>query len=159
LSQPGPPPSKFLNAVINGDAPVGDAQDLGGHNLARLIALTHDDDLANRDWATMLLGQLALDRQDVRGALLAAAGDLDANVRAEAINGLAMLDRALALPLLLRELAGPAVSLSLLEAAARVAHPSLIGELQAFANTTGDDDIDRALVTALVACMTGEAAV
>ncbi|WP_159983760.1 MULTISPECIES: hypothetical protein [unclassified Novosphingobium] len=86
------PPSPFLQAVIDEQVPFG-KDDPGEHNLARLIAVTCDPDPANRDWATLLLAQLELDRSDVRDALLCAASDESAPVRAEAIMGLTQRDR------------------------------------------------------------------
>ena len=75
-------------------------------NLARLIAMMRDKDPANRDWATLLLAQQDFDTPRVRDALLGAAEDENEYVRAEAILGLAQRDKALALPLLQRELRG-----------------------------------------------------
>lgn len=145
------PPSDFLNAVINEDVPL-----VGGEhcneNLQRLIEMTRDENVVNRDWATLLLAQLELDEPDVRSALLAAAQDKDANVRAEAILGLAQLERTLALPFLRYELAGQAVSMPILEAAAIVADSSLIGGLEAFATPSGNDFLDGFALRALMAC-------
>ncbi|MBA2636525.1 MAG: HEAT repeat domain-containing protein, partial [Sphingomonas sp.] len=89
-----------------------------------LIALTRDEHSANRDWATLLLAQQDTDTAEVREALLGAAEDENEYVRAEAILGLAQRDKALALPLLQRELGHERVAVPLFEAAALVADPS-----------------------------------
>ncbi len=97
------PSSDFLVQVANGDVPItGNA--FAKENLRRVIALMHDDDVTNRDWATMLVSIAEIDTPEVRHALLAAAGDEDAAVRAEALSGLATRDKALATPLVAEEL-------------------------------------------------------
>lgn len=93
------PTSPFLRAVINDDIAFDDLN-LDEKNLQLLIGFTRDGELANRDWSTMLLAQLQLDRADVRDALANAANDAEPIVRGEAILGLALLDRAATLPLL-----------------------------------------------------------
>ncbi|WP_084385132.1 HEAT repeat domain-containing protein [Novosphingobium naphthalenivorans] len=97
------PSSDFLPAIINEDAPFNEGN-FGERNLERLIGMTRDPDTANRDWATLLLSQLKLDRPDVREALIAAAADEAFEVRGEAILGIAQLDQSAALPLLRKEL-------------------------------------------------------
>ena len=93
------PHSEFLKALIDDDAPL-----VGGEhaeaNLRHLIEMTRDQDLANRDWATLLLAQQDMDTPAVRDALLGAADDENEYVRAEAILGLAQRDKAVTLPLL-----------------------------------------------------------
>jgi hypothetical protein len=145
------PPSEFLRALIKDDAPL-----FGGEhavaNLERLIDMTRDKHPANRDWATLLLAQQELDTPDVRAALLGAAEDENEYVRAEAILGLAQRDKALALPLVQRELAGEAAALPIFEAASVVAHPSLVEVLREFAQPSGDKYLDAAALEALKAC-------
>lgn len=145
------PPSAFLRTLIEDDAPL-----VGGEyaeaNLRRLIAMTRDEHPANRDWAALLLAQQEIDTPDVRDALLGAAEDENEYVRAEAILGLAQRDKALALPLLQRELCGASVALPLFEAAAIVAHPSLAVDLRAFSEPSGDDFLDSLAIEALEAC-------
>src|SRR5689334_13355396 len=92
------PSSDFLKAVVADDLPLSSG-DEGAANLERLIALTRDGDRSNRDWATFLLASEDVDGAAVRQALLAAAEDEDATIRAEAIFGLTRRDGALALPL------------------------------------------------------------
>ncbi len=149
------PPSDFLCAIVNGEVPLSGSA-FAEANLVRLIALTSDEDVASRDWAAFLLGQLALDRADVRQALIAAADDPEGCVRAEAILGLAQIDRSLALPLIRRELDGHVVGFSLFEAAEIVADPSLIAGLEEFSQRSGDDFLDEQVVRALNACKVAE---
>lgn len=151
------PPSEFLRAVIDEDAPLL-GSDFAAANLQRLIEMTRDGDAVNRDWATLLLAQQNADTPEVRAALLRAAEDESDTVRAEAVLGVAQRDKALALPLLRREMARKSISMPILEAAALVADPLLVDDLRAFAHSTGDDLIDRLALVALKACETGEPA-
>jgi HEAT repeat protein len=145
------PPSDFLKALIDDDAPLvgGDQAEA---NLGRLIEMTRDKDLANRDWATLLLAQQDFDTSRVRDALLTAAEDENEYVRAEAILGLAQRDKALALPLLQRELRGEHVAVPLFEAAALVADPSLADDLRQFTIPSDDSLLDELATKALAAC-------
>ena len=145
------PPSDFLKALIDDDAPLvgGDHAEA---NLAHLIEMTRDKNPANRDWATLLLAQQDFDTRLVRDALLGAAEDENEYVRAEAILGLAQRDKALALPLLQRELSGERVAMPLFEAAALVADPSLANDLRDFAIPSDDSFLDELATKALAAC-------
>jgi HEAT repeat protein len=145
------PPSEFLKALIDDDAPLNGGEHAEA-NLRRLVEMTRDENAANRDWATLLLAQQDIDTPEVRNALLGAAEDENEYVRAEAILGLAQRDKAQALPLLQRELSGGVVPLPLFEAAAIVAHPSLAADLRAFADPSGDDFLDGLAIDALRAC-------
>lgn len=145
------PTSNFLQAVIDEQVAFGE-QDLGEENLRRLIAMTRDPDLSNRDWAVLLLAQLDLDLPAVQEALLNAASDESFEVRSEAILGLAQLDRAVALPLVKRELQGELVNMPLLEAAVIVADVSLIAELEAFAAPSENTMLDQMVADAIAAC-------
>lgn len=145
------PASDFLKAVIADEVPL-DGSVLADANVERLIAMTREADRSNRDWAILLLSQRDDDTVVVREALLYAARDEDAAVRGEAILGLARRDRMLALPLLQSALAGPNANINLFEAAAIVAHPSLIDDLRAFAEPSGDSLIDGMALAALNAC-------
>lgn len=120
--------------------------------MSRLIAMTRDADVANRDWATLFLSQLALDRADVREALARAATDPEPVVRGEAILGIAMLDRDMALPFLQHELRGQIVTIPLLEAAELVADVSLVADLEAFLEPPEDERIEPAIRSAIAAC-------
>ncbi|ATY32290.1 HEAT repeat domain-containing protein [Sphingomonas psychrotolerans] len=147
------PPSDFLKAIMRDEVPfIGS---LGDANVARLIQMTRDPDRANRDWATLLLAQLERDTEEVRQALFAAAADEDAYVRGEAILGIAEREPSLALPLILTALQEETVCLQIFEAAAVVAHPSLIDSLRDF--TDGEDHIDQLARDALAACEEGRA--
>ena len=145
------PPSEFLKALMDNDAPLVSGEQAEA-NLRRLVEMTRDEHPANRDWATLLLAQLDIDDGQVRDALLNAAEDENTYVRAEAILGLAQRDKALALPLLQRELSGEVVAVPLFEAAAIVAHPSLAADLRAFAEPSGDAFLDELAIEALRAC-------
>ncbi|WP_334182489.1 HEAT repeat domain-containing protein [Novosphingobium sp.] len=145
------PPSDFLRAIIDDTVPFGE-HDFGQTNLVRLMEMTRDLDPANRDWATMLLSQLELDRSDVRETLIGATSDKEPAVRAEALLGIAMLDRAAALPLVKRELTGDVVSMPLLEAAILVADPSLVDDLEAFSAPSDDLMLDKLVNEAIEAC-------
>jgi HEAT repeat protein len=144
------PPSDFLKFLIEDDASL--SGDDAETNLRRLISLTGDEHPANRDWATLILAQQDTDTAEVRQALLTAAEDENEHVRAEAILGLAQRDKASALPLLQRELRGDHVALPLFEAAALVADASLIDDLRAFANPSGDVFMNALAAKALQAC-------
>lgn len=126
--------------------------EFGEQNLQRLIGLTRDQNRVNRDWATLLLSQLELDRFDVREALIGATSDTESSVRGEAILGLAQLDRALALPILQKELEGDCVNVPMLEAAIIIADPSLVPLLEPFSELSEDESLDQMVLDALSAC-------
>jgi hypothetical protein len=143
------PPSPFLREILAENAPL-EGNAFAEANLRRLIVLTTDKDRANRDWATMLLAYVEQDTPEIRQALLAAATDDDEYVRGEAVLGLAARDPAVALPFVQAALQQEFVCLQTFEAAAVVAHPSLIDRLRNF--TEGGDRIDQLARDALVAC-------
>ena len=145
------PPSAFLQAAINEEVSFSESE-FGDYNLNRLIAMTRDADAANRDWATLLLSQLELDLPKVCEALMFAASDEVLAVRSEAILGLSVINVALALPFLQRELKGDFVNRPLLEAAANVGHKSLLPDLMAFAAPSNDPWLDEAVNDAIIAC-------
>ncbi|UYY75961.1 hypothetical protein [Sphingomonas sp. R1] len=91
------PASDFLKAIIAEEVPLSGSV-FADANLGRLISLAQDQDLSNRDWATMILASEEMDTPLVRDALLAALGDKSDVVRAEALLGLARRDPILALP-------------------------------------------------------------
>jgi hypothetical protein len=144
------PPCAFLRTIIREETSLEDQS-----NLRRLIAMTREEEVRNRDWAALLLAQQSADTLEVREALLAFADDDDAVVRAEAILGLAKRDRLLALAPLQKELSREKVAQPIFEAAAIVADPSLIEDLQDFAKPTGDVSLDEEAFTALRACELG----
>lgn len=145
------PTSEFLNAVAADEVPLGGSE-MSAANFQKLIAMTRDDDVSNRDWATMLLSQQEVDTPEVRDALLRAANDEVADVRAEAIEGLAQRDHDLALPFIQRALSGNEASLPIFEAAKLVAHPSLVDDLRAFVDRKSDSWLDDTISEALDAC-------
>lgn len=151
MEEPYLPPSDFLRAIINEEV-LFDQGAFGESNLIRLIAMTRDLDVANRDWATLLLSQLNLDRPEVRDALFEASSDTNLNVRAEAILGLAQLDPATALPFVKNELKGDRVTMPLLEAVILTADPSLIPDLQAFSEPSDNEFLDELVADAITAC-------
>jgi hypothetical protein len=150
------PTSNFLIWVLNEEAPLTGSEQ-AANNLRRVITLTTDDDAANRDWATFILGNHDIDSPAVRAALVARADDPDERVRAEAIRGLARKDRQLALPFVQRALARSAM-VNVFEAAAIVADASLVEALRGFAKPTGDQSFDQLVTDALRACEKGEPA-
>ena len=152
MDDPYLPPSEFLRAIIDDEADLLDES-----GLRRLISMTSDDDLANRDWATLLLAQQDNDTPEVRTALLAAANDANEYVRSEAILGLARRDKGVALPFLQRELANDTVPLPIFEAAGLVADASLVEDLRFYASPSGDEVLDELALTALKACESGKA--
>ncbi|GGY94213.1 hypothetical protein ACFSTD_16315 [Novosphingobium colocasiae] len=89
------PESAFVKAIIAEEVPLSGSE-WADHNLQRLIELTRDDIVSNRDWAAFLLAQEDADTPAVRDALLHAASDREAIVRAEAVLGLAKRDALLA---------------------------------------------------------------
>jgi len=149
------PSSEFLRAITSGDVPLSGSS-WAESNLCRLVAMTHDADRSNRDWATFLLSQADLDTSDVREALLQATEDDDENVRAEAIWGLAKRDRELALPLVHRALSAGSVTVPIIEAAALVAHSSLVADLLRFSAPSDRAYLDELIQAALTACQTGQ---
>jgi HEAT repeat protein len=151
------PPSEFLRAVVNGDVPLV-GSDFAAGNLRRVIAMTKDEDPANRDWATFLLAGTQLATPEVREALIAAAEDENECVRSEAILGISYIDKTMALPLLQRELARESVVMPTLEAAAVIAHPSLVADLRRFTSQSEHRHLDELAAEALKACETGKPA-
>jgi HEAT repeat protein len=132
--------------------------DFAHANLRRLIEMTRDEDRSNRDWATLLLSQQDIDTQEVREALVLAANDEDAAVRAEALLGLAQRDRAMALPFAITALSADQVCMPVFEAAALIADPALVGHLQPWIEPSDDEYLDKLAREALAACEAGSPA-
>jgi HEAT repeats len=148
------PKSEFLIMVCNEEIPFDDS-DFGRANLQRLIALTTDKYTSNRDWAALLLGQFGPNTDEVRAALVRAAEDEDQFVRGEAIEHLVERDRAKALALVKRELAGGFATVPVLYAATKLANPSLFELLEHFAEPSGDSFLDGLWEDAMKACEPG----
>lgn len=148
------PKSDALKAYAASEASTSDNPP-SEENLRLLIAMTEDDDRSNRDWAAFLLSICVIDTPEVREALLKAADDDDQYVRGEAILGIAKRDPELALPFVQRALSQDWVSLQIFEAAALLAHQSLVEDLRHFLGPSDDKFLDDLAAEALNACETG----
>ena len=145
------PASDFLCTAIDGEVPFAGGE-FAEQNLARLIEYTSSEDDSNRDWATLLLAQLELDRADVVEALLRAADDENQYVRGEAIVGLAKLSHPEAFILVHRELQNEVVQLQVFEAAEILADSRLLDDLQRFQDPSDEPKVDEAARAAFEAC-------
>ncbi|MBB3910149.1 lyase [Sphingomonas desiccabilis] len=145
------PTSDFLKAVIAEEVPLSGSAFANG-NMRKLIAMTRDGDLSNRDWATMLLASEDADTPEIREALLSAANDENDVVRAEALLGIAKRDRKLALPLALDALSGEQASMAVFEAAELIADPLLVEVLRPWTEPSDDVWLDQLARDALAAC-------
>jgi hypothetical protein len=145
------PESPFLCSIINNEIVLDDSE-YGQANFRLLISFTTHPVDKERDWATMLLAQQEIDTPEVRVALIRAASDPHETVRAEALVGLAQRDRALALPLVLRELARDHISYTVSEAVELLADPALLAGLEGWNKPTGDDWADSIFRDAVAAC-------
>lgn len=150
------PASDFLKAIVADEVPLSGSP-MADHNLCRLIAMTRDDDLSNRDWATMLLAQQEADTPAIRTALLAAVEDEDDVVRAEALLGIAQRDPQLALPFALKALSGDRASMTVFEAAELIADPALVDLLRLWTEPSDNKLLDGYAADALQACQTQQA--
>lgn len=151
MTEPYEPASDFLKAVAAQEVPLSGSA-FADANMRQLIAMTRDDDLSNRDWATMLLASEEADTPEIRRALLSAANDESDVVRAEALVGIAQRDPRLALPLVLEALSGEQVSMPVFEAAALVADPALVDVLRPWTEPSDDEWLDQLAREALAAC-------
>jgi hypothetical protein len=145
------PLADFLVMVANEDIPLTGGL-FAGRNLRTLIAYTRDADVSNRDWATMLLAQQAIDTSELRDALVAATADEDPCVRGEALQGLAERDPELALTFLRRELEQDDCAYATFQAARIVADPSLLTGLRRWMGRGGKIWIDDEITDAIAAC-------
>lgn len=145
------PASTFLVMVINDEIPLTGTE-FAEQNLLLLIDYMSDADTSNRDWATLLLAGLEIDTPIVRDALLKAAQDCDASVRAEALLGLAERDAVLALPLVERELERSECGYGTFQAARAIANPSLLRGLRTGLGKGSTPWINDEIGDAIVAC-------
>ncbi len=145
------PASDFLKAVAAEEVPLSGSA-FADLNMRQLIEMTRDDDVSNRNWATMLLASEEADTPEIREALLSAANDENDVVRAEALVGIASRDRKLALPLVLKALSSEWAGMPLFEAAALVADPALVDVLKSWTERSGDEWLDGLGCDALAAC-------
>jgi hypothetical protein len=148
------PASDFLKAVAAEGVPLSGSA-FADANMQKLIAMTRDNDVSNRDWATMLLASEETDTPEIREALLSAANVENDVVRAEALVGIAQRDRGLALPLVLKALSGEWVSMPVFEAAELVADPALVDVLRPWTEPSDDEWLDQLAREALAACEKG----
>jgi len=148
---PYKPKSDFLNAVISEEVPLSGSP-MADENMQTLIAMTRDDDVSNRDWATLLLSQEEADTPEIRAALLNAINDTDPIVRSEALLGIAQRDTQLALPFALVALSGDQVSMAVLEAAEIIADPALLESLRPWTEPSDNEWLDELAWKALRAC-------
>ena len=148
------PTSDFLKAVIAEEVPLSGST-FAHANVMRLISFTRDQDLSNRDWATMLLASEESDTLVIRDALLAALRDENFVVRAEALLGLARRDRALALPFALEALCNDHACMAVFEAAELIADPTLADALRPWTERSDDEWLDKLAREALAACEAG----
>ena len=152
------PESEFLQACIDEEVPLSGSQ-FADANLARLIAMTRDDNKSNRDWAIFLLAQTGLDTTEIRAVFKHALGDEDEDVRAEALVGIAQREPTFALPLVADLLTLDRINGMTLEAASYVANSTLLPELKTIradlANVELDGMTERYLDQALEGCATG----
>jgi hypothetical protein len=154
MSERYEPASDFLKAIIAEEVPLSDGP-IGDASMQLLVAMTHDEDRSNRDWATMLLSQEEADTPEVRAALLAAANDEYDIVRAEALLGLSRRNAKLALPLVIEALCGEAASMPVFEAAAIIANPALVEYLRPWIEPSDNAFLDDCAREALAACEKG----
>jgi|GEM_PF-1201137 len=148
------PPDVVLRMIANGDVPIG-VEGPPKENLNQLIKLTSDSNPSNRDWAVFLLSHANVDTEKVRQTLMSAFQDTCADVRAEALVGLAMRDPKIAMPLVQHELHGPFSSQPLFDAASYIGDPILCDAIETALRRLDEDTdchIYSAGIEALNAC-------
>lgn len=148
------PASEFLKAIVTDGVPIGESG-FAAHNLERLINMTRDADVSNRDWATMLLAQSDINTPEVIAALIKATADENDVVRAEALLGIARRDRSLALPLAAQALQEEFASMAVFEAAEIIADPTLVPLLQPWTEESDETFLDDCARRAMSACQLG----
>lgn len=151
------PSSAFLRAVIAEEVPLSGSP-LAEANLRHLIACMRDDDVSNRDWATLLVATEDADSPQIRRALLTALSDPELVVRAEAMAGLARRDPAAALPHVIDALSGDCACMAVFEAAQMIADPRLVDPLRPWTLPSDDQYLDTCAREAMIACESGGAA-
>jgi HEAT repeat protein len=126
--------------------------------IAALTLLSNDEDRDVRDWATFALGsQTDLDTPDLREALRARLRDIDAEIRGEALVGLARRRDEHLKSAVLKELSGELYGDWVLEAAQEIADPDFIPALEGMRARIGSDLPERFVLQldrALLACQT-----
>lgn len=126
-----------------------------------LMRLMQDRQRDVRNWATFSLGSLlSIDAPAIRDALLQRACELDAEIRGEALVGLAKRHDARVDDLVLRELTGPFHGTWVLEAAALRGSPAFVAALEQLRNREGGELISyqvRQVDEAIEACRASSA--
>lgn len=152
VGEPYQPPSDFLRACVGNEVPLSGSV-FAEANIRRLIAMTADSNVANRDWATLLLAETGIDTPAIRSAFVERLTDHNDFVRAEALRGLAQRDPVFALPHVQQELLD-SVSVPLLEAAGSIASLELLAVLLPWRGERSNppDLIDDTLEIAIIAC-------
>jgi HEAT repeat protein len=123
--------------VVLGMAPHRDAT-----ALQTLIHLSRDPDADVRDWATFSLGRLAedVDTPELRDALFGRLTETQADIRGEALVGLALRKDPRVLEPLRRELEGDRIQVLAVEAAQALEDPSLLPLLIRLRESPGEAD-------------------
>lgn len=142
------------------DVRLGVVNVLSGHtdpdSIAAMIQLAADGDRDVRNWAAFGLGTMCdIDTPELRDALARLLGDDDAEVRGEAMIGLAKRQDPRALAAVERELAGDYLGDWCLEAAESLALPSLLPALyqlkeRVHAKSPGEHELS--FESAIMAC-------
>lgn len=141
-------------------ARFGVSAGLNGHDdldaIAGLIDLSRDPDDGTRDWATFGLGrQTSLDTPGLRDALAARLTDTDAEIRGEAMIGLALRKDDRARPAIEAALRGPFFGDWPLEAVEHFASPDWIPLIELHRQAAAPTDalrFESSFETALAAC-------
>lgn len=147
------PKSDFLKNFDWETVPLG-GHEFGEVNLRRMIKLMDDEDQSNRDWATFLVARSDANSKELTAALLTNTRDKNADIRCEAIVGLAKRDPSTALPIVTSMLMEQTVYVALFEAAGFVADQSLLPILEEIRTWWGEEEID--LDQAIQSCKAGK---
>ena len=126
------------------------------HATDALIRLTRDADYDVRNWATFGLGSMCVaDYPELREALLARLADEDAEIRSEAMQGLARRSAPEVIPAINSALESDDVVSGYLSAAEAAADPTLLPALKKLRSELAADDQNYwigCLDAAIVAC-------
>ena len=124
--------------------------------VAALMPLTSDQDNDVRNWAMFALAsQTDMDSSDIRDALAAGLTDTEAEIRGEALVGLARRRDSRVFSELVKEWASHDVSMLSIEAAQELADPALIPyllKLNESLDCTEDQFVADSIIDAIAAC-------
>ncbi|WPD23619.1 MAG: HEAT repeat domain-containing protein [Candidatus Electrothrix scaldis] len=125
--------------------------------IAVLMQLCKDEDYDVRNWAMFDLAcQTDMDGPEIREALAAGLQDVEAEIRGEALVGLARRKDARAFPAIVKEWAAHDVSILSIEAAEELADPDLVPHLmnlqESLEFTEDDQYFQDRIEDALMAC-------